>query len=77
MAEGLRRVGEEPLNWETFMDTMEKDEFKIPMGGTVNFADGKRLGTQVMSLLKITEDGTQWENVKTFEDLNVIIDRIK
>lgn len=77
MSEGLRRVGDEPLNWETFMDTMEKDEFQIPMGGTVNFADGKRLGTQSMSLLQVSDDGTEWVNAKPVEDLNEIIERIE
>lgn len=77
MAEGLKRVGEEPLNWENFMNTMEKDEFQIPMGGTVNFADGKRLGTQAMSLLQVSEDGTAWENVRAVEDLNDILKRVE
>lgn len=77
MSEGLRRVEGETLNWENFMKTMEASEFKIPMGGTINYADGKRLGTQSMSLLKVSEDGTAWENAKPVEDLNVIIDRVK
>lgn len=77
MSEGLRRVEGETLNWENFMKTMEASEFKIPMGGTINYADGKRLGTQSMSLLRVSEDGTAWENAKPVEDLNVIIDRVK
>ncbi len=77
MAEGLRRVEGKPLNWENFMAAMEEGEFKIPMGGTINYAEGKRLGTQSMSLLKISDDGTIWENFKPVEDLNVIIERVK
>lgn len=75
--EGLRRVEGETLNWENYINGMEKEPFKIPMGGTVDFANGKRLGTQAMSLLKVSEDGTAWEVVKPVEDLNVIIDRIQ
>ncbi len=56
---------------------MEKEEFKIPMGGTVNFADYQRLGTQAMSLLKVSDDGTTWENLKPIEDLNDILDRVE
>lgn len=77
MVEGLNRVGEGPLTWENFMTEMEKGEFKIPMGGSLNYENGQRLGTQSMSLLKVSEDGSTWENVKPVEDLNVIIDRIK
>lgn len=77
MSEGLRRVGEEPLTWENFMKTMEKDEFQIPMGGTVNFAEGKRLGTQAMSLLKVSDDGAAWENLRAVEDLNEILKRVE
>lgn len=76
MVEGLERT-EGVLNWENFMTAMESAEFKIPMGGTLNYADGQRLGTQAMSLLKVSEDGLSWENVKPVEDLNVIIDRVK
>lgn len=77
MSEGLKRVEGETLNWENFMNAMEEGEFKIPMGGTINYSDGNRVGTESMSLLKVTDDGTAWENVKPVEDLNVIIDRVK
>ena len=77
MAEGLRRVEGKPLNWENFMAAMEEAEFKIPMGGIINYADGKRLGTQSMSLLKVSEDGTTWEVFRPVEDLNDIIERVK
>lgn len=76
LVEGLTRT-EGTLNWDNFNKAMESAEFKIPMGGTVNYADGKRLGTQSMSLLKVSRDGTTWESVKPVEDLNAIIDRVK
>jgi hypothetical protein len=76
MVEGLNRT-EGALNWENFNAAMESAEFKIPMGGTLNYADGQRLGTQSMSLLKVSADGTVWENVKPVEDLNVILDRVQ
>lgn len=49
----------------------------ISMGGTINYADGKRLGTQSMSLLQVSEDGLTWVSAKPVEDLNVILDRVK
>lgn len=77
MVEGLKRVEGETLNWDNFMKGMESAEFKIPMGGTINYADGKRLGTQSMSLLQVSEDGLTWVSAKPVEDLNVILDRVK
>lgn len=74
--EGLKRT-EGALNWENYIAGMESAEFKIPMGGTLNYANGQRLGTQSMSLLKVSNDGLAWENVKPVEDLTVILDRVK
>ncbi len=76
MVEGLKRT-EGALNWENFIAGMESAEFQIPMGGTLNYADGQRLGTQSMSLLKVSDDGLAWESVKPVEDLNVILERTK
>ena len=76
MVEGLKRVEGETLNWENFIDNMEKEEFKIPMDGILNYGQGKRLGTQSMSLLKVSDDGTAWENAKPVEDLNEILKRV-
>ena len=77
MAEGLKRTEGNVLNWENFMKAMEKEEFKIPMGGTVDFSEGKRLGAQAMSLLKVSNDGSTWENVRPIEDLNDILKRVE
>lgn len=77
MVEGLRRTSGETLNWENFIKAMEKEEFKIPMGGIVDFSGGKRFGTQSMSLLRVSEDGTIWENVRPIEDLNDILSRVE
>lgn len=52
--EGLKRVdaaGEE-LNWDNYIKAMEQGPISIPMGGTVDFSDGKRWGIDTMSLLK-------------------------
>ncbi|WIV12778.1 ABC transporter substrate-binding protein [Proteiniborus sp. MB09-C3] len=77
LCEGLKRTEGQTLNWENFMKAMESAEFKIPMGGTVNYANGQRLGTQAMSLLKVSDDGKAWESVKPVEDLNIIVDRVQ
>ena len=52
--EGLERVGEDTLNWANYIDAMEETPVTNPLGGTVDYADGRRAGTQSMSLLKAT-----------------------
>ena len=52
--EGLERVGEDLLTWESYIDAMEETPINNPFGGTVDYADGRRAGTQSMSLLKAT-----------------------
>lgn len=50
--EGLNRVGENPLTWKSFVEAMESAPVENPMGGIVDFANGRRTGTQSMALLK-------------------------
>lgn len=63
--DGLKRCDEAGvvLTWENFIAQMENGPFSIPMGGTVDFSDGKRWGIDSMSLLQYTftipEDGTE------------------
>ena len=52
--EGLNRVEEaqEELTWLNFIKAMESAPVDIPMGGTVNLADGARMGTTDFALNK-------------------------
>ena len=49
--EGLERVGEDELTWENYINAMEETPVQNPFGGTVDYANGSRVGTQSMSLL--------------------------
>jgi len=51
--EGLRRMGPGLPRWEDFPPVMERAPLKIPFGGTVDYAGGKRMGTQDMSLARL------------------------
>lgn len=55
--QGLERVGTDPLTWENYVEAMEEAPVGIPLGGSVDYSDGRRVGTQAMSLLKATHDG--------------------
>lgn len=50
--EGLERVGTDELTWDSFIDAMEETPIQNPFGGTIDFADGSRVGTESMSLTK-------------------------
>ncbi len=51
---GVDRVGEDDLTWENFINAMEDSPVQNPLGGLVDYADGSRVGTQSMNLLKAT-----------------------
>lgn len=52
--QGLQRVAEDgkDLTWKNYIDAMEADEVNLPMGGTLSFAGGDRLGIASLALNK-------------------------
>ena len=42
------------LNWANFNDIMETTEFHLPMGGSINFANGDRLAVTSLALNTIS-----------------------
>ena len=71
--EGLKRV-EGDLTWESYADAMESAPIQNPFGGAIDFSNGKRLGTQEMSLSKMNPDTKQgWEPYKEFMGINEIL----
>lgn len=52
--EGLERVGTDVLSWANYIEAMESTPVLNPLGGAVDYADGRRVGTQSMSFLKAT-----------------------
>jgi ABC-type branched-subunit amino acid transport system substrate-binding protein len=72
--QGLERVGTDPLTWENYIAAMEAAPVEIPLGGSVDFADGRRVGTQAMSLLQAThEDGPGWVVDQPLEPISEIL----
>lgn len=70
--EGLRHVDGD-LTWESYMDAIESEPIQNPFGGYIDFSNGKRLGTQEMSLVKMNPDELGgWEayiGFKSIDDL--------
>jgi len=70
---GLEKVDGE-ITWENYIKAMEKEPIKNPFGGSIDFADGKRLGTQEMSLAKMDlKSPTGWTPHIGFKSINDIL----
>lgn len=80
--EGLERVGSDVLTWDNYIDAMEESPVLNPFGGTVDYADGRRAGTQSMSLLLATivpgvdgaDDTYVFEPFKPLETIDAILE---
>lgn len=71
-SEGLRRVGDAPLNWENYISAMESVPVKNPFGGEIDFSNGRREGTTVMNLSKVTSEKT-WKQIAGFQSIAKIL----
>ncbi|OHE26022.1 MAG: hypothetical protein A2Z84_06625, partial [Tenericutes bacterium GWA2_35_7] len=67
--EGLERVGDGVLTWESFIKALESEAVSVPMGGSVDFSGGKRWGIDSMSLLKYNPTNDTFEKVREIETL--------
>ena len=72
LCDGLTRVGEGELTWETFIKALESEKIKIPLGGYIDFSNGKRIGTESMALYKIDAKCENWILVKSMQELDDI-----
>ncbi len=72
--EGLVRVDDETLTWESYIKAMESAPITIPMGGMIDFTEGKRWGIASMALLKLSlATGTPaWAKVRNIETITQI-----
>ena len=74
---GLKRVAEtdDVLNWENYIAALEGEAVSFPMGGPVDFTNGKRHGLDSLSLLKAghVEDVYTLSVVRPLESLATIM----
>ena len=52
--QGLSRMSGKLLTWNAFIDAMEDGAINVPMGTSVNYADGKRVGIDALAVNKYT-----------------------
>ncbi|TNF06523.1 MAG: hypothetical protein EP317_06470 [Bacillota bacterium] len=67
--EGLLRIGDEEITWQSFIDAMEQSPLNIPMGGFVEYIEGIRTGTNAFGLQKYNPSTKQFENYRDIEQL--------
>ncbi|MFV0440448.1 MAG: ABC transporter substrate-binding protein [Lachnospirales bacterium] len=51
--EGLDRLDDQDITWENYIAALESEPVKNPFGGYIDFANGARLGTSEMGLVKM------------------------
>lgn len=72
-SEGVRRVAAngEVLTWENYMNALEEAPIDNPFGGSIDFADGMRTGTQQMVLSRVDPSSTsKWTAVSGFNGVD-------
>lgn len=52
--QGLTRVSGKTLTWKAFIDAMEESPINVPMGTSVNYANGQRVGIDALAVNKYT-----------------------
>ncbi len=73
--EGLRRVGDDPLTWENYINAMESAPVELPFGVVVDYANSRRVGTQAMAFLKATlvAGVPAWSSVQPIQTIDDIL----
>jgi branched-chain amino acid transport system substrate-binding protein len=74
--EGLRRLAanEEVVNWENYLDAMESAPIGNPFGGSIDYGNGLRAGTQEMNLSVV--DGAEaglWKVVDGLKSIDELL----
>ncbi|GEK91398.1 ABC transporter substrate-binding protein [Alkalibacterium kapii] len=70
--EGMDRLGDETPTWDAYIDAMESEPINNPFGGEIDFADGKRVGTQEMNLSRV-ESESDWVEVEGLKSIEEIL----
>lgn len=72
---GLERVGEDDLTWDNYIAAMESAPVELPFGVVVDYADGRRVGTQAMSFLQgsVSDGVAAWTTDQPIETINDIL----
>jgi ABC-type branched-subunit amino acid transport system substrate-binding protein len=72
---GLERVGEDTLTWDSYIAAMESEPVELPFGVVVDYADGRRVGTQAMAFLQgeVADEVAAWATEQPIQTIDEIL----
>lgn len=75
--EGLQRLEGEDVTWASYKTALEEEPIQNPFGGSIDFSNGQRKGTQEMNLAKVvapTEaNASGWEQVEPLQSIESLL----
>ncbi len=72
--QGLERVGDGPLTWESYIDAVESAPIDNPFGGSVDFSGGQRKGTTEMNLSRMNDQSASgWDLIIPIKSISDIL----
>ncbi len=80
--EGLNKLDpDEAITWEAYIEAMEDGTLEYDLGADLDYQNGKRTGTQILSLLQMhydaDEEATYFDTVAPMEHIDDIVSRIE
>ena len=77
--QGLARMSGKDLTWDAFIDAMEQAPINVPMGTSVDYTNGNRVGIDALALNKYTvaNAAAGGEAIRGITDLKTLEDAIK
>lgn len=75
--EGLKRLKGKTVTWDSYKKALESAPIQNPFGGSINFANGARKGTQEMNLAKVvatdTANPSGWQQVEPLQSIDKLL----
>jgi hypothetical protein len=77
--QGLARVNGQELTWESYINAMETEPVNVPMGTSVSYANGQRVGIDSLAVNKYTPANAAagGEVYRVITDLKTLEDAIQ
>ncbi len=75
--EGLKRLEGKTVTWDSYKKALEQAPIQNPFGGSIDFSNGQRKGTQEMNLAKVVPTDTAhpsgWEQVEPLQSISKLL----
>ena len=75
--QGLEATPADNLTWDGFIDAMESTAINIPMAGTMDFSNGRRMGTEYLALVRANFETGAWNTLVPLESMEAVLRRVE